>query len=591
MRNQHGQRTGHNGKTLWSSSQLKQRLALGGCDVRWGHNRLLKLEEPQGKNAGRGTEAHSECENWYLFGKLPSTPHACAALLTVKASPRYKSTKKGWIEAPHFVELEVPVRFDHGGQSFIGYVDMAYDWSFEQVEGRNPWDRQCDPDVAPLGSTGVTVIHDFKFSSSTNYAMTPEELEQDVAANIYAWEAFLGGAERVLCRWVYTAFDGQKPKEVWCEMDRQAVQLRMDELAAIAADGSEKRQLFKDGKLNVLDLEKNFGQCHAYRQDCPFMGTCNPHREVQKIRMRRDTDMASFEEQAENVAGTEPVKTLPTIPGAKKAPPPPPVKKAPPPPPVKSSPVDAAVAAAAKGPLTESGTFNAPGNPFPPSATPEQAAAAQGRGKVEDLGGVEDDDLDYEEDRPAPVDNSDLEALDTAQLKLLATSMGLTFLPRAKTASMIKLITEARAKGVPADRTVEDVATEAEELATEAEELATELEATPEVAAEIVQETPKKAEVRKGFDLYSNCLPQGEAYHTLPSILQQLAANFEQATGVKDYRLVDFGKGPGLMAESIADELESGRINGNVVVDIRTHEGAAFVSTFERFARRVIRGF
>jgi hypothetical protein len=342
--------------------------------------------------------------------------------------------------------------------------------------------------------------------------------------------------------------------------------------------------LFKAGKLIVLDLEKDFSYCHAYRQDCPFMDVCKPHREVKKLTIRSTADMSTFDSQVDAVTST-PAVALPQIPGAKKAPPPPPVKKMPPPPPAKS-PIDTALEAP-KG-VAENGTFNAPSpTPVTPAATPEQAAALQGRDVVETPA---TEPTEAAEETPT---GDDLESMEAPQLKLLAGSMGLTFLPRARANSLRELIREARATQVPADRVVED-SREADILA---EYEATEVKLPEpgvgvfEKQLEAVQEriAALKTPEPTGYELFITCAPQGRPYVTLSTLITLLSANFQEVTGVSDYRQCEYGKGPGLMAESLADELSTA--SGCIVVDTRTHEGAAFCVTLERFARSVVRGF
>jgi hypothetical protein len=296
--------------------------------------------------------------------------------------------------------------------------------------------------------------------------------------------------------------------------------------------------------------------------------------------------MTSFEAQVSAV--TAPASTtLPPIPGSKKTPPPPPTKKTPPPPPAKSDPVGDMVARASQGPLVESGIINAPNSPLKLAATPEEAAAAQGI--VTPSEGIPFDDTAAGKGQYPAAD--DLEALDAPQLKLLATSLGLEFLPRARAAGLRELIRNARATKVPADR--ED-SREADILA---EYEATEVKLSKpgvevfEKQLETVQEriAALKADVAQGtgFDLYIGCAPVGRPYETIGQLIGRLSANFLEATGFADYRTVDWGKGPGLMAESIADELQT--YSGSIVVDIRTSEGAAFCSTVERFAKTVTR--
>lgn len=597
-----GQRTGPFRLPLASASQAKKR---GGCVRRWGFARLEGRKEPQGKNAILGTNDHSEMEGWNRFGILPLTKETCAAL---KFSP-----------APGIAEVEVPVRFDTwcedaitdgeghywpGVVPWVGYIDLAYDWEFGDTVNKVFVPRhdvlmgaQDAPKVwasanysgrpAPLGSTGITVIHDWKFSSSTDWAMTPEQLEADWAANIYAHEAFEGGAQRVLCRWVYTAFGGGTPKEVWCEMTREGVAEVLRELHALMALALIDRARYLDGDLKVMDLPIDISKCFEYKQECPFKGDCKPERPpTARIQMKRSIGMSeAFENHMNDVA-------------PKKAPPPPPPKKGPPPPPPKKTGTPAI-----ETPLgaPESGTINPPGGPTTAAASPEEAKKLQGIA-----------------DKPEPV-KDELDGMELHQLKALATAIGAEFLPRARNASVIAAIRARRAEMAASGEVITDLdsgaadekfekevaeatasmkAAMAKEEETLTKERIAELNSDSIAEAvrickltteELVQEdaTMRKA---AGFKLFINCLPTSP-YTTVSSFVAGLMADFKTATECDDYRQVEFGKGLGMMAASIVDELENGRYPAAIVCDTRTQEGFAFCATFERFASSVVRGF
>ncbi len=590
------QRTGRGGLKLWSPSQVKQK---EGCEVRWAANRWLGVTEEEGENAKKGTFRHGELEVWYgrhLFAGtnlnlfLPKTPEASAMI-----------THMGKIMRG-VCDTEVAVRFDLGDEPFVGFIDMVYDWKFGDNEG----EAGCSGWPMPLGSTGITVIHDWKFTSDTKYALdgaglSSEALKVDPAANLYAKEAFEGGAKRVLCRWVYCEFGSQTPKDVWAEMEYQDILTYCQHAEKVARDGRLKKQAWSRGLLQVLDLPKDKSYCFAFKKECPYKGDCKPESDRKPLKMKGRHQMStSFENQVNDVTGGE-RKGPPALPG-KKGPPALPGKKAPPALPGKS-PVAAAAEHFAGDPPAENGTFNAPkpAGVKALAATPEEAVKNQDIKAPVEAGvqaeGAEKDDLD---------------SMDVAQLKALATALGLEFTPKARAATVIGLIRSKRAH-------------EAEESDAESGAAITDLEYIPahapktvkqiqdEVADSIDDENcnagpaPKvkqpvqevdadgdSVESAAGYVLFVNCAPSA-AHVTLSSILGRFSADLQEATGVSDYRadsaLTGFGKGKGIIAEALNDEIATGRISGAVVVDSRTSEGADFVGILERHALYVVRGF
>ncbi len=597
------QRTGRRGLKLWSPSQVKQK---NGCETRWGAARFLGIKEEEGENAIKGTFRHGELERWYgrhlyagldlnLF--LPKTKEACAMMTHMGKIPRGAC------------EVEVACRFDLDDEPFVGYIDMVYDWVFTQ-DHESPGGAGK---VVPLGEGDVTVIHDWKFTSDVKWALDgagldPDALKADVAANLYAKEAFEGGAERVFCRWVYCEFDSATPKDLWCEMFYEEVLAVCEEARKVARDGRLKMQALERGALNVLDLPRNKEYCFAFKKECPFKATCKPEADKKPLKMKGREQMSTsdFEKQVDSVTGGE-RKAPPALPG-KKAPPAIPGKKAPPLP--------------GKAPQVEmtdkpeSGTFNAPGGPAKASATPEEAVENQ-KQLLADKG------VEIKTGGSATVDSSDLDSLDVAQLKALATALGLEFLPRAKAATVRELILKHRMEQAQTGEAISDITSE-----TAANEPAFTPKTTKEIEKEIADgiedavrgDDSKVADVLKqpldekelesvvaekravaqrtavskssGYDLFLNAEPRGVPYLTLSEIIAGYMPDFEAETGASDYRALDFAKGKGIIAEAIVDDIKNGAFNGRIiVVDTRTEEGFAFSSVLQAGASLVVRGF
>ncbi len=458
-----GQRKGPFRLPLYSPSQYKQLGELDedgeptACELRWGLNRILKLEETYGEKAAMGVERHDQLEGWSKHAIMPEAVEAKAAMR--HAPP------------PRMAVTEAPVRFDMPNSYWIGYVDLAYDWRLDPGP-LSPPEQPETPEgekvtkylksfgkpagrAAPLATTGITVIHDWKFTSSWDYALSSAELYDDFAANLYAKDAFEGGAKRVFCRWVYTLWDSKSPREVWAEMSYEHIMELMAKADRRAAYANEIRRRVAAGEMSVYDLPIDTGSCFKFNKVCPRKGNeCNPVRVSRKIIPRRKEDMDNFEnETAANFPATASAKTLPPLPGKKTLPPLPgkalpplpgkaalpplPAKPGLPPLPGKVKPgkdekaVAAVEASFKKLFAPEAGFINPEGGPTTAAASPEEAIAA---------GNVHVPEVVAE---PEP---DDLEGKPLAELRDIAAAIGATHAPKAKTAGVTAAIRARRAE-------------------------------------------------------------------------------------------------------------------------------------------------
>ncbi len=85
-------------------------------------------------------------------------------------------------------------------------------------------------------------------------------------------------------------------------------------------------------------------------------------------------------------------------------------------------------------------------------------------------------------------------------------------------------------------------------------------------------ETVYTAEVvRKGFSLFVDCVPDGHVQDM--SFVYAIAKKaVAEKCEVQDYRLVDFGKGPGMLSLALEDLIDAGTLSGNVFVSTACHE-------------------
>lgn len=455
-----GQKTGPHRLPLYSPTQKKQ---LSGCLRRWAWNRLMKLLEPSTPNAEKGSERHEELELFHKLGKPPTSLEAKAAM---KYAP-----------APRMGAAEVAVRYDVDGTCWFGFVDLAYCWRLEsgpwtapEQQHRNHRSFGKPPGKpGPLGATDIVVIHDWKFTSSFDYALTCESLYDDFAANMYALEAFDGGAERVFCRWVYTEFGNASPREVWAEMNEANARAILQDGAAQAAYANQLRAEYarlqtdaeRDAFIRALPTDTD--SCFAFNKECPRFELCQPQRESRRITIRSQEEMDNFEQEiAEQFAPETPAAkpALPPLPGKPALPakpalpgkpalpalpgkpglPPLPGKPALPAKPAAAT-YDVVKAAAGENPwgttgtpvgTAEGGFVNPAEKPFPLAASPEEAVA---NGNVHTV-----------ESKPVE-QGDDLESIqDLNELRKIADAIGATYLPKARKPGVIAAIRARRAE-------------------------------------------------------------------------------------------------------------------------------------------------
>ncbi len=536
------QKTGAFQLPLISASQIGQTQ----CMARWGYSRLEGLKEPSGKNAIRGTNHHEEMENWCRYGILP---HSKPALAALKFAP-----------APGVAEVEVPIRFDTAGSPWLGFIDVAYDWN-----GTQP---------VSICSTGWTVIHDWKFTGNLRNAKDADTLLEDPAANIYAWEAFLGGATKVSGRWIYIQMDGAAhTREVWFHFDYDTVKAHIEHLDTKAADLQTTYAAYKAGNLTVADLPKNTAHCYSFGQKCPRMDDrCQPQQTFNLTADNQNTgETMDFKEMiANSFPGGPAPKAVPSIPPKLTV-----VAKAPPLPPKR--PIDVRWEQLTKY-LTEpeAGFVNSPEAPKVAAASPEHAAELQGI------------------TAPVAVEVEATDELDTYnrdQLKAIAVQLGaVPESSRAREPALKEAIRRVRAQG-PAEVVAVEEPVFPRAVVPPAPVAVPEKAIAPDHAV-VPFVAPPQAD-RTEFILYVNCSP---ALHTglyMTDVMKEANARVKEQLKVDDYRLVPFGGGPGALCVAVKQAFEDGVFDrfDSLVIDARTPEGNVLLETLSSYADEVIRGF
>lgn len=575
---------------LMSASQYK---LLNGCMTRWGYKFLHRIREEQADSASRGNDLHEELELWVKMKKMPKSK---AALKAMRFSP-----------APGMAHAEAPVFFFVGEAGFVGFIDLVYNWEGELArdEGR----------VVPLEPGGHTVIHDWKFTSGLHNALSGADLYEDDAANMYAYEAFVAGAERVSCRWVYVTFDGGSSREVWVEMDRYDVVRHVGEMARRTEEAWEKHRLFKKKQLTVLDLVKDTSHCFDYRRPCPYQNiaddiatergctSCKPLSRIKMPAPPGDSPVsASFLNHLDTFPAAGGAAKAPPPPPKKTAPPPPPAKKPPPPPPAKKSegPIDTDELtdeqakelvrdqlraqgkdpsfADAPGPLVERGAINSPRYaPETPASSPEHAKQMQGDSPVEVKTEREPDELD---------------TMDKDQLKALALFEGaITEKQRPRVDNLRQMI---RANRIKLAALAEAGKTEPEAEAEEGEPAV-----IPDMPRDVNQVVPSEDVIR--------ALAEGSTVDEVRAALVAIEGPEAKAPLLELHSIVDAAnvhlyethekqprewglipfEGPAQLCCAVSDLFDAGKLRSHVVLfDSRTREGSILANTLASLSRR-----
>lgn len=219
---------------LISPSALGNYLA---CPRKWAFGALDNQYLPSTKSQALGTKLHSEMENWLTKG-VPSlgrlSDSGALSLLPLPNSPGLAC------EQPFAVEIS-----DGDRRGVL--------WGFR--------------DVALPG-----MVMDLKTTSSLDWAKTPEELQKDPQANIYAAASFLeSGLDYADLRWVYvTTVGAVRSKGVDVRLTKDHVTSKLGTWFDAISYMTELR-IQKEKK--ALDLDPQRTACGDYG-GCGYLSEC-----------------------------------------------------------------------------------------------------------------------------------------------------------------------------------------------------------------------------------------------------------------------------------------------------------------------------
>jgi len=586
-----------------SPSQLQRHAA---CPAQWGAVYLEKIREPDTDATLRGKEVHAQLEGWVRDGVLPTSKIALAGL--PHAPP----------PGTPGVTVERALAFNTPSSPFRGFVDLERVFSEEVVK-----------------------LQDWKTTTKIANAKTIDYLvNHDLQSNLYAYEAFQRGFTSVMGSWVYLLTCGT-PKAIPVNFNFER-QKTVDMVEGPVDTQAREIQTLYQLRPKWTELEKKTGHCYAYNRQCHVFESCKPNRQISIAmgaqQMKQDFRAAMSAQ----------------FPGSAPPAPPPPAPSAPLPPPappapnfwVPGQPMNAAqemlagvgkplwlIASAADVPPstemamgwpgaqapysgranpppappapaalppTDRGFVNPPEAPATPSPSPEAAAVRQGITP------------------PAPAVQDDLDALDRDALKALAVSLGaVPANTRAREVALRESIRSVRNGGPtvhtappPPDSALvppEAPAPKAVDVVPPPSGPITVSFAPPTAPAPAAFGTPRVAEpsdYSKGaapggqdFCLFINCAPaRSDSFKVLSqALLLEAAHNVirEEKPQIQDYRQIQYTALADLNL-AVRAVLDNGGYVSSfnaIVVDTRTPDGAAIVTTIEAKAADIVRGF
>jgi hypothetical protein len=228
-----------------SSSQVQTFLD---CERKWAWKYIEGIVEPPNAAATKGLAVHEMLAQYSSGGAIDFT----SEIGYIAASGLEHLPKPGTLG----LRIEEEFHFEGpSGHSYLGYKDLE------------------EPGI----------IYDHKTTSDLRWQKTPEELERDIQATLYAVDYFRKHPEHptVELRWVYyQTKNTRKSAVVVVRVDQAGTWQRFLEIEKIAekmhaiatvpvADESAEPRLRR-----ALDLPPNINHCDAYG-GCPHQGRCN----------------------------------------------------------------------------------------------------------------------------------------------------------------------------------------------------------------------------------------------------------------------------------------------------------------------------
>lgn len=567
------------------------------CARKWAFAYLDGVRSAPADSARLGTRVHEILEAYAIDGTRPDLSE------TFDGESRGKVTRywPGQIATSGLHLLPAP-----------GVMRVEGAFKFETEIG--PWGGRLDGEY--VDHRGALTILDHKTTSDRKWT---KDLTADVQCNLYSHAKLLEhpDLDAIEARWIYYLTSGSR-RDAWAVERRMTRSHVAEQMGAIHATAAQIHRLYEI-RPKALDVPPTLSACEAYG-GCPHRDTCGASQSVTDLIFTEDKmdDLSAFLDAEE--AKKKALSGVPPLPGSKPAAPAVPVAA----PPLPSGgvwqpgdPLNAAqqyllggatprtwlmIASAADNPPSievaaqydlqylpglplrprpDAGVINPPEAPRLPVASPaEMPPVPPVAGKAEDTG-----------DRRALKARAIELGLVDASSKLGAAALAKMIETAEGTKAEIKQAIETEIKRPSQVTPPKDFV-----LLVNGSEPVSPVPVSPvPVSPEPVSPAPASPEPGDLFALYVNCIPDFE-HITLDEILSNILPVFREKEGVADYRLMEYGRGPGVLVAYLAAYLTHPGTFLNpglpaIVVDTRTPEGAVCLSTLARYAQFVVRGF
>jgi hypothetical protein len=234
------------------------------CPSAFFFKRIKHLPEPKNKYAAFGIVFHKMAEDWYEHGKMPvvndlapKSDETRAAKSLLAAIPL--------MPPPNFPGLvkEAEFHYEFEGVRYAGWKDV---WA---PLGEFP---KTHPNAARFFD-GTTILGDWKTTGDFKWAMSPEDLAQDIQVNIESYDDVRRGAGEVRLNWVYALRGERVAMPVRRNLTPDTVYARMREI-----NETSKRvvHLLTSPPDRSNDLPTNKKVCKKfYGAVCPFIASCH----------------------------------------------------------------------------------------------------------------------------------------------------------------------------------------------------------------------------------------------------------------------------------------------------------------------------
>lgn len=526
----------HPGKPQWpdlliSPSQLS---TYRECGRKWGWYKLDAIKEPEKPSQRKGKEYHKGLEDWLSKQEVPAIDRLLPAI-------------------KHFPEPDTP------GLSVERYFALLVD------------------DVVFHGYTDVDVsssfaleVYDLKTTKDFMWAKSAEQLGQDPQCSIYALKQMVELSQDACdTRWVYCLTEGRREA---LPVDKSWT---FDEALSVVTGWLPVAKTLRDtykAQIKAVDLAFNASQCSAYG-GCYYQDRCNiSARDRMKAMFVQDRLSKQKKEERREMMATLTLKQKMAQDLANKG---------------KSVPATGGVVAVQKAaptntpPATVTSTKTSP-PPTPAGKKPSLSEISRSLKEGKLLNGQE-----------TPV---------AAGEKVLAKGINPPDAsPDPRQAEEVVVVAPEVAEEVVAkvEAAVEEVKAIAEavkpEKKTKAKKAKDDETITPS-SGNVFQDLglPNSEELQRnagfGFTLLIDALPEkGPNVRRVEELIAPERNELEDKAKVASYLLIDFNKGPAMLAAAIKDSLKRKKPFGVFVADSRAVD-AAVLNVLAEFADNIVRG-